>query len=105
MKYLSLVLALGVLLLSTMPCCFEDKCLSAFAETIDSDNDVCNTPNNCSDDSCCSPFLHCNTCFGFPEAQYSKPLRTTTNLISCCESEYIIRNNLPDFISSIWQPP
>lgn len=105
MKYLSLILSISVLLLSVVPCCLEDKCLSAYTETVETSNDDCNSCDDCSDSSCCSPFLHCNTCSGFPEARYSNLLNVTVTLISDCELEYILRNDLSDFISSIWQPP
>ncbi len=108
MKYLSLMLSISVLLLSVMPCCIEDKCMSIRSETVETETTVCaNSCNDCPDNSynCCSPFLHCNTCSGFPEARHYKPLRIVTNLIADYESVYIVRDNLPDFISSIWQPP
>ena len=85
-----------------MPCCLEDKCLSIYAEI---SNDIGNNCDDCTDNSCCSPFLHCNTCYGFPEARFYNPIVITLGSTSDCESEYILRNNLPDFKSSIWQPP
>ena len=101
MKYLSLILSISVLLLSVMPCCLEDKCLSVYAETAETGDDM----GNCSDDSCCSPFLHCNTCSGFPEARSYNFISIKSNLVSDYKSDYIESNNLPDYKSSIWQPP
>ena len=107
MKYLSFILAVTVLLLSVMPCCLEDKCLSIHTETLNTGDDTCNTCDDCPDNSysCCSPFLHCNTCTGFPEARFYNPITIVLNLISDCKSDYIFKGNLPDLISSIWQPP
>lgn len=103
MKYLSLILSISVLLLSVMPCCLEDKCLSA-STTVETGDDI-NSCDDCTDDSCCSPFLHCNTCSGFPEARSYNFISLKSNLVSVYKSDYIESNNLSDYKSSIWQPP
>jgi len=107
MKYLSLILSMYVLLLSVMPCCFEDKCLSVYIPTVESGVDTHNNCDDCSDNgyNCCSPFLHCDTCSGFPEAHHYSPISVVIGLVSDCKSDYIERNDLPDFKSLIWQPP
>lgn len=108
MKHLSLILSIFVLLLSVVPCSLEDKCLSAYTESLEIENTICNNScDTCSDNDgdSCSPFLHCNTCFGFPEAHYYKSLKNAPDLTSDCQSNYVLKYNLSDFISSIWQPP
>lgn len=107
MKYLSLVLSISVLLLSVVPCCLEDKCLSAYSQIVEIGVDTKNNCDDCSNNgyNCCSPFLHCNTCSGFPEARYYNPINIMIGLVSDCKSEYVFSGNLPDIISSIWQPP
>lgn len=106
MKYLSLILSISVFLLSVIPCCVEDKCLAIHSQTIGIEDDApLNSCDDCSDNSCCSPFLHCNTCSGFPEARYYNPIKIVPNLISDCGAKYIVKRNYLDFISSIWQPP
>lgn len=108
MKHLSLILAMGVLLLSVMPCCLEDKCLSTHISALSTgDDDACNSCDDCADNGydCCSPFLHCNTCTGFPEARFYNPITVIVGSVSDCITAYVVKGNLPAFISSIWQPP
>lgn len=108
MKYLSLILSISVFLLSVIPSCIEDKCLSLHKQSIEKESVGTQSENSCddcADNNCCSPFLHCNTCSGFPEARYTNPIKVATNLVSGCTSKYIVRGNSLDFISSIWQPP
>lgn len=107
MKYLSFILAISVLLLSVIPCCFEDKCFSIHTETQNTGDDRSNACDDCSDNnySCCSPFLHCNTCTGFPEARFYHPITIALGLVSDCNSDYVFKGDVPGFISSIWQPP
>lgn len=65
MKYLSYILALWVLLLSTAPCFLKDECL--FQCKNDTQEETSTDDDGCScTDCCCSPFLHCNTCTGCP---------------------------------------
>ena len=88
-----------------MPCCFEDKCLAIYTDTVETSNDIGNSCDDCSDDSCCSPFLHCNTCFGFPEARFYNPIIIILGSLPYYKSDYIVKNALSDYKSSIWQPP
>ena len=105
MKYLSFIFSVYVLLLSVIPGCLEDKCLFSNIETVEVGDDIPNSCDDCSDNNCCSPFLHCNTCAGFPEARVVNLIRVSIDLIYECKSEYNCSGNIPDFISSIWQPP
>lgn len=65
MKHLSYILALWVLLLSTVPCFLEDKCLFQCANEQTEEPCADNDGSSCTDCNC-SPFLHCNTCTGCP---------------------------------------
>lgn len=105
MKYLSFILAICVLFLSTMPASLDDKCMSKHqVEQKDICNQECNNEDqSCSD--CCSPFLQCNTCSGFPQLK-DEPFscKPPTNIF-IKNIFYVADNNNCDFISSIWQPP
>lgn len=59
-RRLSFILALVTVLLSTAPCFLMDECLFHSASTV---CDGCEDEDDC-DCTCCSPFLHCNTCTG-----------------------------------------
>ena len=81
MKHLSYILALWVLLLSTVPCFLEDKCLFQCANEQTEEPCADNDGSSCTDCNC-SPFLHCNTCTGCPIPKlFHSP---TAELISHC---------------------
>ena len=103
MKHLSYILALWVLLLSTVPCFLEDKCLFQCANEQTEEPCADNDGSSCTDCNC-PPFLHCNTCTGCP----------IPKLFHSPTAELILLNNnlsfykekmIPHFSSSIWQPP
>ncbi len=61
MKFISLILAVYVLLLSAVPTFIEDKCMQEHTTEQgqnEQDDQDCNK-------GCCSPFFSCNTCTGF----------------------------------------
>ena len=103
MKYLSYILALWVLLLSTAPCFLKDECL--FQCTDNEPGEMCHDDGCSCTDCCCSPFLHCNTCTGCPIPQlFHSPLVAIIQLNDNPLSFYKERP-IPQFSSSIWQPP
>ena len=103
MKHLSYILALWVLLLSTVPCFLEDKCLFQCADEQTEESCDDNDESSCTDCNC-SPFLHCNTCTGCPVPKlFHTP---TTELILLNNNLSFYKEKLiPRFSSSIWQPP
>ena len=101
MKYLSYILALWVLLLSTAPCFLKDKCLF---QCVNNMEETC-SDDGCSCADCCSPFLHFNTCTGCPVPRlfhlpFVLEIPLNDNLLSFYKEKLI-----PQFSSSIWQPP
>ena len=103
MKFLSCILALWVMLLSTLPCFLEDKCL--FQHTDDMQEDTCPNNNGTSCTDCCSPFLHCSTCTGFliPKLIHSPFIRMV--LLNDNLHSFYKERLIPQFSSAIWQPP
>ena len=100
MKHLSSILALMVLVLSTLPGFMEDKCIDVIHQTTNSqeeDRDGCGM-------ECCSPFSKCNTCTGFVITSF---YALTTNSAQQPEKKLsvITASAFSDFLSSIWQPP
>lgn len=89
-----------VLVLSTLPCFMEDRCLEQTYQIADNqqqNDDTCGM-------ECCSPFFSCNTCIGFvvtifhfsvehPAKQPEKKLGIITV------------TPVSDFPFSIWNPP
>lgn len=103
MKFLSCILALWVMLLSTLPCFLEDECL--FQHTDDMQEDTCPNNNGTSCTDCCSPFLHCSTCTGFliPKEIHSPFIRMV--LLNDNLHSFYKERLIPQFSSAIWQPP
>ena len=103
MKFLSCILALWVVLLSTLPCFLEDECL--FQHTDDMQEDTCPNNNGTSCTDCCSPFLHCSTCTGFliPKLIHSPFIRMV--LLNDNLHSFYKERLIPQFSSAIWQPP
>ncbi|MFN0201863.1 MAG: hypothetical protein ACKVTZ_10095 [Bacteroidia bacterium] len=99
MKYLSLLLAIYVLLLTATPNCAEDNC---FQEQTSEQSQNPQNEKDCSD--CCSPFMRCKTCFGFTFPIISFPVRFTFTYSDKKVSIYK-EISTSDFFSSIWQPP
>lgn len=102
MKYLSYIVALWVLLLSTAPCFLEDKCLF---RCMNDEEEGARSDDGCSCADCCSPFLHCNTCTGCLMLRpfyvsFALEIPLNDNLLSFYKEKLI-----PQFSSSIWQPP
>ncbi|NQD72559.1 hypothetical protein HP439_17685 [Sphingobacterium shayense] len=100
MKHLSFILALMVLVLSTLPGFMEDKCFDVIHQTTNSqeqDSDDCGM-------ECCSPFSKCNTCTGFVITSF---YALTTNYVQQPKKKLgvITASAVSDFLSSIWQPP
>lgn len=106
MKYLSLILSVLVLLLSTMPALVEDKCLvtDSNIECVDYClDDSSHSQDDCTD--CCSPFLQCNTCTGFPSSNFNNGIEP--NLMHNTTKKLdTYKANIPSvFQSKIWEPP
>ncbi len=99
MKIGGFLLALLVILLSSIPCCTFEECEDELAEK-HSPQEV---PGDCEDS--CSPFLNCNGCAGFtlqenPEEKNSVLHSPSFNIISH-HLQWI-----PDgIIPPVWQPP
>ena len=89
MKHLSYILALWVLLLSTVPCFLEDKCLFQCANEQTEEPCADNDGSSCT--GCPIPKL-----FHSPTAE----LILLNNNLSFYKEKMI-----PHFSSSIWQPP
>jgi hypothetical protein len=99
MKIGGLLLALLVILLSSIPCCTFEECEDEVGEK-HSQQEI---PGDCED--ACSPFLNCNGCAGFtvqftPEENseiFNNPSNKTT-------PQY--RQRIPGgIIRPVWQPP
>ena len=99
-KIISFIIAFYVLLLATVPCYLEDKCLSQSNHTEQSQDDQ--DEQGCSD--CCSPFLSCGTCSGFTFPLLSFSLKACIVLSKKSISIYD-QSFISEFHSSIWQPP
>ena len=100
MKHLSSILALMVLVLSTLPGFMEDKCFDLVNQTTNSqeqDSDDCGM-------ECCSPFSKCNTCTGFVITSF---YALTSNYVQQPKKKLgvITASAVSVFPSSIWQPP
>lgn len=106
MKYLSLILSVLVLLLSTMPAFIEDKCLAmdSSIECVDYClDDSSQSQDDCTD--CCSPFLQCNTCTGFPYSNLNNSIEST-HIYNTTKKLDTYKANIPSgFQSKIWEPP
>lgn len=100
MKYLSFILALMVVVLSTTPCFAEDKCLE---QTFETSNNQHQNDNDCNK-SCCSPFFSCNTCAGFAINSFYFSISHTVKQPEK-KLGLITTSVVSDFRSSIWQPP
>lgn len=101
MRYLSIILAVMVMALSTMPLFLVDKCL--FCENEEQcDGDGQDDGCHCAD--CCSPFMHCSTCSGCTQpktASIGTPIPLPAqNVVYIYKVSFI-----SGFSSSIWQPP
>lgn len=102
MKYICLILSVLMLFLSTASSFIEDVCLiDTNIECIDSD--LTDNQETCPDN--CSPFVHCNTCSGFPvhiSKCHLEPILSHSNNIKI--SIYTTSFS-SGFNSKIWQPP
>lgn len=103
MKYQSFILAICVMLLSTVPYLIEDDCMnnclgSELSKVSNNMNDT-----DCSD--CCSPFIQCTTCSGFIVEKIVNPFE----YILTIQSDQIFslyKEKVTDtHYFSIWQPP
>lgn len=104
MKYLSYILALWVLLLSTAPCFLKDECLFKCVNEIQ--GETCPNDDGCAcTDCCCSPFLHCNICTGCPAPQPFHSLFDVSIQLNDNPLSFYKEKLIPQFSSSIWQPP
>lgn len=100
MKYLSFLLSLMVLILSSTTCFVEEKCSDFKQEKVSNekqDKDDCGF-------ECCSPFSKCSTCAGFVLNDF---YFVTTRYTHKTEKESVIITQLPisDFPYSAWHPP
>lgn len=98
MKIGGLLLALLVILLSSIPCCTFEECDEELTEH--SPKEI---PGNCEEN--CSPFLNCNGCTGFtfqenPENKNQIFLSPSVMVISHPQ-EWIQGGVTPQ----VWQPP
>lgn len=101
-KYLSILFACMVTALSTLPCFLMDECLFSEAETACSCHSDDDGGCGCAD--CCSPFMHCSTCFGCVRPEivvFSKPVETFAAHVVFFYDDSFIAVYHP----SIWQPP
>ena len=104
MKYLSLILSVCVLLLSTVPSFIEDKCLLLTSNIEQTDNCLGDTnQDKCTD--CCSPFLHCATCSGFPPYGFSNSIEVIPTYQIEKNTSFYADGFFSEFCSKIWQPP
>ncbi|ATA90031.1 hypothetical protein ACI75Y_12865 [Capnocytophaga stomatis] len=97
MKFISLILAVYVLLLSAVPSFIEDKCMQEHTtEQGQNEQDE--------DCSCCSPFFSCNTCTGFVITTFHFSIIHT---IKQPKKKLGIITVIPvsDFPFSVWHPP
>ena len=102
MKHLSYILALWVLLLSTVPCFLEDKCLFQCANEQTEEPCADNDGSSCTDCNC-SPFLHCNTCTGCPIPKLRK--RNEESFSLCKTKGYYLIELIRRLVNeTIWQP-
>lgn len=97
MKFLTVILALLVIVLSVMPCCFEDACATDEVLTEQTDShDI--------DAEACSPFYSCAACIGFTVSDFAVertiPVTYITKPIAIFKQDY-----LTPFPHAIWQPP
>ena len=115
MKFVSLIMAVLVFVLSTLPCCLEDECICASASELygmckcgcSSDGEGCccehNNGGDCCD--CCSPFVTCNTCTGVTEpVVFYVPDEISVELIAYAKTCKIERP-VKGFNGSVLQPP
>lgn len=100
MKYLSFILALIVLLLSTAPCFMEDKCLDLTHQSAASEEQG---DEDCGME-CCSPFFNCNTCTGFVLTTFHF---FVTHSVKEPQTKLgtIPTPPVSDFPFSVWHPP
>ena len=91
-----------VLLLSTVPCCTEDKCEDDIA-TAQLTNQSQEKHDDCEG---CSPFMTCGSCTGFTFSTQVFSFEPTTKFI---ENNSLTRSFkvlfVDYFIATIWQPP
>lgn len=97
MKFISLILAVYVLLLSAVPSFIEDKCMQEHTtEQGQNEQDE--------DCSCCSPFFNCNTCTGFViDSFYFSTINSIQPPVK--KAGAIPAPSVSDFPYSIWHPP
>ncbi|WP_295436199.1 hypothetical protein [uncultured Prevotella sp.] len=101
MKHLSIIFAIMVMALSTMPVFLVDRCL--FCEN----GELCEESgqdDGCHCSNCCSPFMHCSTCSGCTQpltACIGTPIAKLSQNVT-----YIYKVSfISGFSSSIWKPP
>ena len=104
MRYLCLILSVCILLLSTVSSFIEDKCLFVESNIECADNCLGDTSQDiCAD--YCSPFLHCNTCVGFPPCSFKRGIEPTLIHYNNTKIDIYTTNFSSGFHSTIWQPP
>lgn len=99
-KYLSILIVIMTLSLSTMPCFLYDRCLfSGMEENCTHDDD-----GSCADDDFCSPFMQCNTCTGFvyPQTTSLEEIFVHVNTETVF---YYKEEALKSFPANVFQPP
>jgi hypothetical protein len=99
MKIGGSILALLVILLSSIPCCTFEGCEDELGEK-HSQQEI---PGDCEDS--CSPFLNCNGCAGFTIKDAPEEDSATVNSPSNKTTSHL-RQWIPGgIIQAIWQPP
>ncbi|TWI82590.1 hypothetical protein LX66_5164 [Chitinophaga japonensis] len=102
MKWLMIILSLYVLTLSAIPCCGDGYCCEdevTMAGGEHNDHDDHNKP-----ELPCSPFFSCNTCHGVVVPGIESANLKEVPLLESIYFDYIDQP-LPEFSTSIWQPP
>ena len=102
MKLICCILSLYVLVLTSVPCCSDDKCNDGLNTEQTSNNSHQHEGN----DHCngCSPFLTCGTCLGFV---YNHVVISFKPYLVIVEEKHISYNSssVSNFYTEFWQPP
>lgn len=102
MRIVCLILSVYVLVLTSVPCCTDDKCNDELKTEQTSNNDHQHKDN----DHCngCSLFVTCGTCTGFVYAQVVINFRPYLVLVM---GKHITYHSswVSNFYTEFWQPP
>ena len=99
MRLLCIILSIYVLMLSIVPCCFDDDCGGESESAQANSNSRDHEEDDC---GACSQFMTCGTCPGFVS-------RTPDSLrvYFSAQTFALLSTFLPghDYVARIWQPP